>query len=71
MDLPPHADLLFLDECRRGFLRQAGPEPATARRLRFHRGSQEVDSGLHRAAQRKGGGAIQMDGRRVYLMFLG
>ena len=31
MDLPFHADLLLLDERRRGLLREAGPPPAPAR----------------------------------------
>ena len=58
MELPLHADLLLLDECRRGLLREAGSPPAPARRLRVHR---DVDPKLHRAAQRERGEAFQMD----------
>ena len=62
MDLPLHAGLLLLDERRRGLLRNL-----TRRRFRRGvnesiRGSQEVDSGLHRVAQRKGGEASQING---------
>ena len=63
IDLPLHADVPLLDERGQGLLREAGPPPFSARRLRFPRRSRGGDSGLHRASQREGGEAVQMDGQ--------
>ena len=61
LDPPLHADLLLLDGRGRRLLREAGPMPAPARRLRFPRVSQDVNPKLHCAAQLEGGEAVQMD----------
>ena len=63
LDPPLHADLLLLDERGRGLLREAGQPPSPARRPRFPRGSHGGDRRLHRASQREGGEAVQMDGQ--------
>ena len=63
LNLPLHADLLLLDESGRELLREAGPPKAPARRLQIRRAARKDDHGAHRAAKRKRGGGVQMDGK--------
>ena len=63
LDLPLHADLVLLAQCRRGLLRQADPASAQARRLPFRRRSPGRHQPLHPRIQCPGPQALHLESK--------
>lgn len=61
LDLPLHANLLFMAQCRRRLLRQAGTAPAEERCLPFPRRSPGRHQSLHSRIQRQQPQAVYLE----------